>query len=131
LAAATFVGAIFGTAGAARAANKATYYLSLGDSRASQDGGVKHNYPDQLFKLVRGEFTQLRLVKLACGGENTDTMINGGICTYLRALSSPRPWHFSWPTRAYGPSFAPSEMSHPNSAGYGEIAAAFEAVLPT
>ena len=80
LALATLVGAIFGTAGAASAADKATYYLSLGNSLADQ-GEVKH-YPDQLFKLVRGEFTQLRLVKLGCGGENTDTMIYGGICAY-------------------------------------------------
>jgi hypothetical protein len=81
LALATLMGAIFGTAGEANAASKATYYLSLGDSLADEGGGVKHDYPDQLFKLVRAEFTQLRLVKLGCGGESTDSMIYGGICT--------------------------------------------------
>ena len=65
------------------------YYLALGDSFAqgyqpiggpqSPLGfpGFNHGYADQLLKLVREPNEQLRLVKLACGGETTTTMIEG------------------------------------------------------
>ncbi len=75
LALATLMGAIFGTAGVAGAANKATYYVSLGDSVAGE--GNNKQYPNQLFNMVRGEFKQLQLVKLGCAGESTDSMITG------------------------------------------------------
>jgi lysophospholipase L1-like esterase len=65
------------------------YYLSLGDSYAqgyqpiggpwSPLGfpGYNQGYADQLLKLVRDRYEQLRLVKLGCGGETTTTMIGG------------------------------------------------------
>lgn len=65
------------------------YYLSLGDSYAqgyqpiggpsSPLGfpGYNQGYADQLLKLVRDRYEELRLVKLGCGGETTTTMIVG------------------------------------------------------
>jgi lysophospholipase L1-like esterase len=73
----------------AAAADKTQYYLSLGDSLAqgyqpiggpwSPLGfpGYNQGYADQLLKLERGRYEQLRLVKLGCGGETTTTMIAG------------------------------------------------------
>lgn len=66
------------------------YYLSLGTSLAvgvQPDAGganqlTDEGYPDQLFGLIRHEFRKLRLVRLGCAGETTETMIEGGICTY-------------------------------------------------
>jgi lysophospholipase L1-like esterase len=67
------------------------YYLSLGDSLAAgvQPIGDPDNmfrtsagYADQLYAMARGSFSKLRHVKLACPGETTATMIDGGICTY-------------------------------------------------
>jgi lysophospholipase L1-like esterase len=78
----------------APAANEATYYVSLGDSLAQgfqpiggprspeSPPGYNHGYADQLFKLVRTRYTQLREMKLGCGGETTTTFRFGGICTY-------------------------------------------------
>ena len=78
----------------APASSKATYYVSLGDSLAQgfqpiggprspeSPPGYNHGYADQLFKLVRSRYTQLREVKLGCGGETTTTFRFGGICTY-------------------------------------------------
>jgi lysophospholipase L1-like esterase len=74
---------------AAGAPDKVQYYLSLGDSLAqgyqpiggpwSPLGfpGYNQGYADQLLKLARGGYEQLRLVKLGCGGETTTTMIAG------------------------------------------------------
>ena len=72
-----------------------TYYLSLGDSLAEgyqptggpSEGaqappGFRQGYADQLFKLERAAFPKLRLVKLGCGGETTETMIEGAWCQY-------------------------------------------------
>jgi lysophospholipase L1-like esterase len=65
------------------------YYLSLGDSYAAGyqpiggpssplgSTGYNQGYADQLLKLVRDRYEQLRLVKLGCGGETTTTMIVG------------------------------------------------------
>jgi lysophospholipase L1-like esterase len=73
----------------APASSRATYYLSLGDSLAqgyqpiggpwSPFGfpGYNQGYPDQLLKLVREPDGHLQLIKLACGGETTTTMIAG------------------------------------------------------
>ena len=78
----------------APAASKATYYVSLGDSLAQgyqpiggppspeSPPGYNQGYADQLFKLVRDRYTQLREVKLGCGGESTVTFRTGGICSY-------------------------------------------------
>jgi lysophospholipase L1-like esterase len=79
-----------------RADNGVQYYVSLGDSLAqgyqpiggpwSPLGfpGYNQGYPDQLLKLVRQPNEQLRLVKFACGGETTTTMIVGS------------PWCAAW-----------------------------------
>jgi lysophospholipase L1-like esterase len=78
----------------APASSKATYYVSLGDSLAQgfqpiggppsreSPPGYNQGYADQLFKLVRHDHTQLREVKLGCGGETTTTLRFGGLCTY-------------------------------------------------
>lgn len=76
--------------GAKAASEKATYYVSVGDSLAqgyqpiggaderwSSGISFTHGYADQLFKLVRNRYTQLRLVKLGCYEETTQTMIDG------------------------------------------------------
>jgi lysophospholipase L1-like esterase len=80
---------------AAPASSKATYYLSLGDSLAqgvqpiggpwspSAPPGYNQGYADQLFKLARDRYPQLREVKLGCGAETTTTFRFGGsFCTY-------------------------------------------------
>jgi lysophospholipase L1-like esterase len=76
-------------AGPVRAASKATYYLSLGDSLAqgyqpiggplssAAPPGYDQGYADQLFKLERDKYTRLQLVKLGCGGESTTSMLYG------------------------------------------------------
>jgi lysophospholipase L1-like esterase len=75
--------------GANAEASKATYYLAVGDSVAVggqpiggpwspyADPGYNHGYPEELLKLERDEYQQLRLVNLACGGESTRTVIEG------------------------------------------------------
>jgi lysophospholipase L1-like esterase len=84
----TTVAALF-AASPATAGDKVQYYLSLGDSLAQGYQpiggpwvplgfpGYNQGYPDQLLKLVRDRYEQLRLVKLGCGGETTTTMIVG------------------------------------------------------
>jgi lysophospholipase L1-like esterase len=87
---AAVVAALVFAAGARADADSTThYYLSLGDSLAqgyqpiggppSPLGfpGYNQGYADQLLKLVRDRYEQLRLVKLGCGGETTTTMIVG------------------------------------------------------
>jgi lysophospholipase L1-like esterase len=56
------------------------YYLALGDSLARSDqpnGDFQHGYAEQLLALLQQQDPTLRLVKLACGGESTETMIDG------------------------------------------------------
>jgi lysophospholipase L1-like esterase len=86
-------------AGTAGAAIRPTYYVSLGDSLAQgyqPIGGPRthavlpiygygQGYADQLFKLERGRYTQLQLVKLGCGGESTSRC-----STEVRTPTSPR-----------------------------------------
>lgn len=70
--------------------NGPAYYLSLGDSLAlgiqpTPGGGdvpTARGYPDRLAARLRGVLPRLRLVKLGCSGETTNTMIHGGICRY-------------------------------------------------
>lgn len=90
-------------AGSARAAAKATYYLSLGDSLAQgyqPIGGPRtfnvlpiygydQGYADQLFRLERNTYTQLRLVKLGCGGESTVSMLDGSQLPDVAASCGP------------------------------------------
>ena len=90
---ATLLAALMATPGAPASSN-ATYYLSLGDSLAqgyqpiggpwspSGHPGYNQGYADQLFKLMRDRYAQLREVKLGCGGETTTTFRVGGICFY-------------------------------------------------
>jgi lysophospholipase L1-like esterase len=89
LLAALAVAATLMTAVSAGADTGVRYYLSLGDSYAqgyqpiggpsSPLGfpGYNQGYADQLLKLARDRYEQLRLVKLGCGGETTTTMIVG------------------------------------------------------
>ena len=73
----------------ARAAED-TYYLALGDSlsqgvqpdAAGASEQTSDGYPDQVYAALRRNHPTLRLVKLGCPGESTDTMIHGGICRY-------------------------------------------------
>jgi lysophospholipase L1-like esterase len=70
----------------------ASYYLALGDSLAqgvqpdaagtSVDTG--QGYPDQLYAMLHPSQPGLRLVKLGCAGETTESMIHGGICPYAQ-----------------------------------------------
>jgi lysophospholipase L1-like esterase len=82
--------ALLFAAGARAEVDTATrYYLSLGDSLAQGyqpiggpwsplgSAGYNQGYADQLLKLVRDRYEHLRLVKLACGGETTTTMLVG------------------------------------------------------
>jgi lysophospholipase L1-like esterase len=80
-------------AGAPRDAKKkdgARYYLSLGDSlsvgvqpnSAGESVDTGDGYADQLLRLKRTKANRLKLVKLGCGGERTDTMMLGGKCQY-------------------------------------------------
>lgn len=67
------------------------YLVALGDSVAQGyqpiggpsspygDPGFNHGYPEELVKLVRDRYPQLRLVNLGCGGESTRTVIEGGV----------------------------------------------------
>lgn len=78
--------------GTATAATKATYYLSLGDSLAvgcqpigPPFCGGNLGYPDQLYRAIHASMPDLRLVRRACDGESTGSMITavGSTCTYL------------------------------------------------
>jgi len=68
----------------------ASYYLALGDSLAQ---GVQpdaagtsvetaQGYPDLVYATLRTSHPALRLVRLGCPGETTQTMMHGGICHY-------------------------------------------------
>ncbi len=67
-----------------------SYYLALGDSLAQ---GVQPNaagtsvetaqgYPDLVYAALHRDHPGLRLVRLGCPGETTDSMMHGGICSY-------------------------------------------------
>jgi lysophospholipase L1-like esterase len=76
--------------GLAKGAGQASFYLSLGDSLSrgvqptatGQDIATNRGYPDRLAATLRAHMRRLRLVKLGCSGETTETMIHGGICHY-------------------------------------------------
>src|SRR5258707_11166724 len=69
---------------------EASYYLALGDSlsrgvqpdSAGASLATRQGYADQLYAALRRGHPGLRLVKLGCSGEPTETMIDGGICSY-------------------------------------------------
>jgi lysophospholipase L1-like esterase len=72
------------------ATDEDVYYLSLGDSLAvgyqppaRPPTAYKRGYADQLFEIVHAANPSLRLVKLGCGGETTDGIIDGvDFCPY-------------------------------------------------
>jgi lysophospholipase L1-like esterase len=79
-----------GMTASAYAASEPVYYLALGDSLAR---GVQptlsgrlvetdQGYVDDLYAYYRLRHRELRLAKLGCSGETTETMIVGGICSY-------------------------------------------------
>jgi lysophospholipase L1-like esterase len=79
--------AFVGTFGSAGATAEATYYLSVGDSLAFGEQPVGSNnrgYANQLFKDVREQIPELRLTKLGCPGDSTNSMISGvgSLCSY-------------------------------------------------
>ena len=68
------------------------YYLALGDSLAigiqpSLEGDVPTNqgYVDDLYALLKLRKPGLKLAKLGCSGETSDSMVNGGVCSYPEA----------------------------------------------
>lgn len=78
------------SAPAARPRPPVRYYLALGDSLsvgvqpspAGASTETRQGYADQLAALLRHQEPGLRLARLGCPGETTDTMIGGGICHY-------------------------------------------------
>ncbi|MEZ0091266.1 SGNH/GDSL hydrolase family protein [Streptacidiphilus sp. EB129] len=72
--------------------HEAHYYVSLGDSLAAgYQPNVRTNtnvsYTDQLYAKLKQHDPSLVHIKLGCSGETTETMINGGICSYPGASS--------------------------------------------
>ena len=68
-------GSLASNAGAAPAPGRV--YLALGDSLAASfqpTGDVHHGYAEQVFQLEQAGIPDLRLVKLACPGERTNTI---------------------------------------------------------
>jgi lysophospholipase L1-like esterase len=73
-----------------RAGSRTSYYVALGDSlsqgvqpdAAGASLPTGQGYADQLYAALHSRDPGLRLVKLGCSGETTNTMINGGICRY-------------------------------------------------
>jgi lysophospholipase L1-like esterase len=68
----------------------ASYYLALGDSLSqgvqpdASGASVEtaQGYPDLVYASLRASHPTLRLVRLGCPGETTETMMHGGICHY-------------------------------------------------
>jgi lysophospholipase L1-like esterase len=81
-----------GASGASAGAPAATsqragtqYYLALGDSLAAgyqPDGTTGQGYPNQLDAQLPAAGEDVTLENLGCGGETTETMVRGGICSY-------------------------------------------------
>jgi lysophospholipase L1-like esterase len=60
--------------------NAVHYYVALGDSLAEgyqPYGQIDDGYADQLYRALETDDPNLRLEKLACGGETTSSMISG------------------------------------------------------
>jgi lysophospholipase L1-like esterase len=76
--------------GSAYAAAPPVYYLALGDSlsrgvqptRTGMLVETTQGYVDDLYAYYRLHHPELRLAKLGCSGETTETMITGGVCSY-------------------------------------------------
>jgi len=75
---------------AAKPPPPASYYLALGDSlsqgvqpdAAGASVETGQGYPDLLYATLLDSRPALRLVRLGCPGETTQTMMHGGICHY-------------------------------------------------
>ncbi len=71
-----------------------TWYLALGDSLAAgyqpvgdpeDDHMTQAGYPEQLWLMARQQYPDLQMVKLACPGEDTETIrLDNGRCHYDR-----------------------------------------------
>ena len=67
-----------------------SYYLALGDSlsqgvqpdAAGASVETGQGYPDLVYATLLASHPALRLVRLGCPGETTQTMMHGGICHY-------------------------------------------------
>jgi lysophospholipase L1-like esterase len=87
-AAATFTAC--SAAPAAKPATAPSYYLALGDSlsqgvqpdAAGTSVETPKGYPDLVYATLRTSHPTLRLVRLGCPGETTETLMHGGICRY-------------------------------------------------
>ncbi|MFD4179827.1 GDSL-type esterase/lipase family protein [Rhodococcus sp. NPDC058514] len=69
-----------------------TYYVSLGDSLATgyqPDTKTNENfaYTDRIFAALSASEPTLQHIRLGCPGETTETMMNGGRCSYPDATS--------------------------------------------
>ncbi len=70
--------------------NAVRYYVSLGTSlsvgiqpdASGTNQRTNDGYADRLFDIIKTQFRKIRLVKLGCPGETTQTMLEGGICKY-------------------------------------------------
>jgi lysophospholipase L1-like esterase len=75
---------------AAKPPPPSSYYLALGDSlsqgvqpdAAGASVETGQGYPDLLYATLLASHPALRLVRLGCPGETTQTMMHGGICHY-------------------------------------------------
>ena len=75
---------------AAKAPPPSSYYLALGDSlsqgvqpdAAGASVETGQGYPDLVYATLLASHPALRLVRLGCPGETTQTMMHGGICRY-------------------------------------------------
>lgn len=73
-----------------RPAAVSSYYLALGDSLsqgvqpdpAGTSVETSQGYPDLVYAALRASHPGLRLERLGCPGETTETMMHGGICRY-------------------------------------------------
>jgi len=64
------------------------YYLSLGDSLADR-GGNPEDYADKLYLALHASDPKLELVKLGCGGEGAQSMIEGSVLPSVNSSCGP------------------------------------------
>jgi lysophospholipase L1-like esterase len=68
--------------GARADASATPYYLALGDSLATGGGATAgESYVDDIFHVESSVVPGLQLENLACSGDSTGRMIDGGLCT--------------------------------------------------
>jgi lysophospholipase L1-like esterase len=72
---------VAGAAAGAPNSSPTRYYVALGDSLATAGGATPgHGYVDDVFASAKRSIPGLSLKNLACGGDSTTRMINGGLC---------------------------------------------------